>query len=386
MQDNSIRPEVCVLSRSLSVRHNDIWGFGVQHVVYYLTKELLKLGVHPHIITRSKARTRGYEILSGIPIYNVGNPLCFSSFLKRLQLSHYLNFSIIHSHYTMESILHAFYRKIQISPQPFVVHVHQKPLYPPVHLPSRSRIVLNVADAIIVIDHDSKNLLCQNFNVPEDKVHVIYNGVDLNTFRPITTEEKEKTKEKYEIQGKVVLYVGKFGPRRGLHNIIKSAPRVLCDKPETTFCFVGFTREKKGYLSKIEKLSDKLNVSQNIRYFNFIPHESLSQIYGMADVFVMPDMYHGASSMTLFEAMACGVPIVATHLEPDDIPGYDQSLVDLEYGDTESLSYAITKVLSDRDLADKLSVHCRQIAENFFSWERVAKEVYNLYMDLLTDS
>ena len=138
-----------------------------------------------------------------------------------------------------------------------------------------------------------KEKLIAELEIPEHKIAVFPNGVDLNRFHP---RDRIAMRRKYGIpaEGFVVAYVGNFLEGKGV-GVMAAA---LDGLPGTGLLFIGSGPHRPE--------------AANILFRGILPHEQIPEILSAADVFVMPSFVEGCCNAVI-EAMACGLPIVASN-------------------------------------------------------------------------
>ncbi len=155
------------------------------------------------------------------------------------------------------------------------------------------------ATGIITVSSALKLKLVE-LGVPEEKISVLRNGVDLKLFRP---GSREAAQSNLGLNGKILLSVGNLIKLKG-HDLIISA---LAEIPDATLVIVGDGPE----LSSLSELSVSLGVSSRVRFVPAQSQVSLSEYYCAADVLILASSNEGWPNV-LLEAMACGTPVVAT--------------------------------------------------------------------------
>ena len=162
-------------------------------------------------------------------------------------------------------------------------------------------------------------------------------------------------KETLNPHGPLVLFVGRISPQKGLHYLIMSAPEVIKKIPDVKFVIRSYAAEEK-YREYLAELINSYNLKD---YFKIIlessAYEEIPKYMKAADVFVLPSVSEGLG-VVLLEAMACGVPIVASKVggAPDLISDEHNGLL-FKSGDVKGLSEALIKILSDKALAKRFS-------------------------------
>ena len=229
---------------------------------------------------------------------------------------------------------------------------------------------------------------------------MINNGVDLEKFR-IRKEDgsKEKAKERFSVNGcKVMLSIGGIEPRKNTLSILKAysiakpyfksqGERLvwLIGGGETLFDYRDYRDE---FFSGIKTLGLKLDIHEphssdgDIFILGAIPHDSINELYRASDVLVFPSVKEGWGLVVL-EAMASGVPVVSSNIEPMTeylIDGENSILVSpMDY---ETLSRKIIRVLEETDLRNKLIRNGRKTSEAY-SWRNTALRHSEFYSGVL---
>ncbi|KFI36453.1 hypothetical protein HX99_04255, partial [Peptococcaceae bacterium SCADC1_2_3] len=161
--------------------------------------------------------------------------------------------------------------------------------------------------------------------------------------------------------------------------LIKSAPIVIDKIPKTYFIIIG-DGEKRG---KLEKLSEDLNVKNNIKFLGFIPHEDLPKYLTAADIYVSTSLSDG-TSVSLLEAMGCELVPVVT-----DIPanqdwikqGVNGFLVPIR--DHNALANKIIYLLENEEKRKTFGIASREIVEEKSDYYKQMAEIEKIYEDLV---
>ncbi|MBW2139791.1 MAG: glycosyltransferase family 4 protein, partial [Deltaproteobacteria bacterium] len=144
--------------------------------------------------------------------------------------------------------------------------------------------------------------IIRHYRVPEDKIRVIYNGLDRGRFYPELREaHRERVRQELDLtqDEPVALFVGSGFSRKGLPNVIRALQQI-----QIKLLVVGRDRIK-----SYESLARKLSVAERVKFLG--PRMDVERLYGAADVFVLPSLYEPFSNACL-EAMAAGLPVVTS--------------------------------------------------------------------------
>lgn len=175
--------------------------------------------------------------------------------------------------------------------------------------------------------------------------------VDVSKFRPLREDVLRPLKEKLAGQSKMILYVGRLSPIKGLEYLLFAFKDVLNFFPNCVLIIIGSGFGEERY----RNLVDQLDIRANVRFLGYINHDKLPEYYNIADVYVLPSLREELSN-TIMEAMACGIPIVATeaggnpYLIKDGVTGF---LVPPK--DINVLSRKIISILNDPRQASRIS-------------------------------
>lgn len=142
-----------------------------------------------------------------------------------------------------------------------------------------------------------------DLGVPEARVRVLRNGVDLDLFRP--PADRDAARGTLALTRRTLVSVGHLIDRKGHDLVIAALPAL----PDTDLLIVGEGPER----AALEALAARLGVGARVRFLGRRPHEDLPAIYGAADALVLASSREGWANV-LLEAMACGTPVVATAL------------------------------------------------------------------------
>jgi len=229
-----------------------------------------------------------------------------------------------------------------------------------------NRFAARVADRVICISQEIVH--CARYaGATADRLAIIPNSINLAVF-----QASRKSKD-----GRICLYVGALRPIKGVEYLIRAIPKVLKRFPETRFVLVGDGPDRE----KIARWIAAYGLSQSVELAGYVFHDRLPAYYQQADLFVMPSL-NEAQGLVALEAMACGLPVVASQVGgiPEMIQdGHNGLLVPPK--DSDALAGAIIRVLDDRTLRGSLSQNALQAARKF-SWEKNINKFVALFSDV----
>lgn len=175
---------------------------------------------------------------------------------------------------------------------------------------SRKQRILNVMNQSTAIVSVSDNIRRQllKFDIPDEKIHVIYRGVDFDKFHPASRDESRQLLGLAH-HHRLLLWVGRMVPVKGLDVLLKSL-RILKDqKVDVTALLIG-----SGPLEgKLKTEVETLGINENVQFQGNIAHDHLPDWYRAADLTVLPSLSEGIPNV-LLESISCGTPFVASRV------------------------------------------------------------------------
>jgi len=232
------------------------------------------------------------------------------------------------------------------------------------------------ADRVIAVSQHTAKDVIDFFKIDKKKVRVVYHGVG-DHFRPdVPGESILEVKKYYRIStAKYILWVGTLEPRKNLPTLIKAYSQLKSIHSEYTLVLGGGP----GWQYQ-DILNLTLSLGNRIQITGYLPQRDLIPLYAGASLFAYPSLYEGFG-MPLLEAMASGVPIVASRTSSiPEVVGDAGVLVDpLSISD---MGKAIMKLLDDSSLRSSMQEKGIQRAKQF-TWERAAQETLQIYQEIL---
>jgi glycosyltransferase involved in cell wall biosynthesis len=229
---------------------------------------------------------------------------------------------------------------------------------------------------IIVCSEFMKGESARLFNAPEDKIDVIYNGVQAARFEfEWSEEERRQHRAKLALpHEKIVMFVGRFVREKGIQVLLNAACSILAQEPDTKFLIVGG-----GHKERYERFVEWMGLRDKVLFTGFMANRSLHQLYRVADVAVFPSLYEPFGIVAL-EAMAAGAPVVASDAGGlQEVVLHDQTGTLSFAGDPKSLAWAVLRVLQAPDRAQKLTEAARERLVKDFDWSGIADQTIAVY-------
>ncbi|MDG1730211.1 MAG: glycogen synthase [Algibacter sp.] len=257
------------------------------------------------------------------------------------------------------------------------------------------KTALEMADALIAVSEETKEDVIKHFNVDESKIHVIYNGIDLQQY--ITTPETS-TLDEYNVDKTkpYVLFVGRITRQKGIIHLV-NAIKYIDPDTQIVLC-AGAPDTKEIGIEMEEAVNEVKKTRDNVIWIDkMVTKEEIIQLYSHADVFCCPSIYEPFGIINI-EAMACNTAVVASavggikevvvHGETGLlIPLEQQKVAPFEPIDPDKfsrdLANGVNKIILDKSLRETMAKNGRKRVEDYFDWIAIAKQVEELYKSLI---
>lgn len=210
----------------------------------------------------------------------------------------------------------------------------------------------------------------------KEKITVIPNGMAGIFFKQV---KKNRFRQRHGIpeDAKVVLFFGRLNPTKGTDKLAQAGKEILATRKDIHFVFVGPDEGMKQKVSEIIAGEKNMHLLEPIR-----ERENVAEMYQAADLYCLPS-YREGLPLTLFEAMASGLPIVASPVNgvPYEMKDPENGLF-VQYGDIEGLKKAILKILGEKKLWQKMSRANKERAKQY-DWDIIAERYMAVYAEAI---
>jgi glycosyltransferase involved in cell wall biosynthesis len=367
---------------------------GIERVVYEQSRRLLQKQFELMVLTNrigtekqysyDGIRVQCYDSLStgfrlGVP-YPIPSVASCKTFLESVKSSDLIH---VHGHPYLSSLIAAKIAKRYSKPLVLTQHntfIEYNNFWDEIEKLNDlaiGREVLKEAEKIIVVSNATKNYVLR-LGADSEKIRVLHNGVDVNRFRPLTGV-KDEMRKKLGISkdSSVVLTVRRLVYKNGIDTLIESAKIAVKKNPRLFFLVVG----KGPDFEKVKEKIEELGIQENFRLTGFISDEALPFYYNVADFFVLPSKSGEGLPLVALEAMACGLPVIATNV------GGISEVMEEGYGklvppnSPDSFAEAILE-FSHSELST-LKNDLRAIIEQKYSWDRNVEKLVEIYEELI---
>jgi D-inositol-3-phosphate glycosyltransferase len=237
---------------------------------------------------------------------------------------------------------------------------------PVLRIEAEKRLVESCQTIIAATDR-GKQELERFYNATTGKINIVPCGVNMELFRPF---EKNLAKAKLGLNNqKVVLFVGRLDPLKGVERLIEAMPEI-----NAKLIIIGGDGSSRKELEKLEKISSSLGVKERIDFKGTVKQEELPYFYSAADVCAVPS-YHESFSLVALEALSCGTPIVASDVgDLNSIVNVGKTGFVLENNNSVFLADALNRVLKwpERNMDSALQIRA---SINNYQWSDITVKI-----------
>lgn len=266
---------------------------------------------------------------------------------------------------------------------PLIAHVHATEFdraggnggNPLVHEIEREGLML--ADKILAVSEATKHIIHEKYDIPLDKIDVVYNSLDEDFLKQAYSLNHEEYKYIESLKSKgctIVSTVGRFTIQKGLSHLLHAAAKAVHKNPKLIFVFAGDGEEK----NELVNLAAELGIAKNVIFTGFVRGKQLRDVYELSDIFVMSSISE-PFGLTALEAAHHGDVLILT--KQSGVAEVIRSSFRYDFWDEEKLANEILAIAKSSALKATLqsSVHneYRKI-----SWEDVAQKCLKVYNNI----
>jgi glycogen synthase len=257
------------------------------------------------------------------------------------------------------------------------------------------KTAIEMADALIAVSEETKEDVMKYFDVDENKIKVIYNGINLTEY---VVTEKSSILDKFGIDKAkpFVLFVGRITRQKGIIHLVNAIKYI---DPDTQIVLCAGAPDTPEIAKEMEdSVNEVKKTRKNVIWIDeMLDKQSVIQLYSHADVFCCPSIYEPFGIINI-EAMACNTAVVASA-----VGGIKEVVVDGETGilvpvvqQTEApfepvnpdkfsrdLADGVNKLINNKDLRESMGEKGRKRVEDHFDWVAIAEQVKDLYKSLI---
>jgi glycosyltransferase involved in cell wall biosynthesis len=230
------------------------------------------------------------------------------------------------------------------------------------------------SDCILTVSDASKRDILHLFNIPPEKIVVVYNAIDAHFSVTPPLDAVARVRERYQLDQRFVLYVGNIKPHKNLVRLIEAFSELRAgDLEDIKLLIIGDEISK---LPALRHAVHRHKLHKHVRFLGYVPDDQLAVLYRLAAVFIFPSLYEGFGLPPL-EAMASGTPVVVSNVSSlPEVVGDAAVLVDPH--DIDSIVDGLRSVLTNPARAEDMRRKGLERAREF-SWERSVARTLEVY-------
>jgi len=267
-----------------------------------------------------------------------------------------------------------------------VLSMHNDMFGPEKIHPDEGAYVVDHVDRIVTISSYIGRNIVSLFPAAERKVRPIYSGVDLSRFVPCYSKEakniRDHVRTKYQLTGKkIILYVGRLSPKKGAHVLVWAMRELAKKHKDCVLVLVGSNWYSQNlvsdYIAYVRALANRSPLP--VISTGFVTPDEVHQWFIAADIFVCTSQWQEPLARVHYEAMAAGLPIITTRRggNAEVIDGNGLIIDNAE--DSSEFTQKISQLLENPRLMENMGRKGRQLAEEKYSWKRVADEILDVW-------
>jgi glycosyltransferase involved in cell wall biosynthesis len=218
------------------------------------------------------------------------------------------------------------------------------------------------------------------FNIPVDKISVIPNGVDPGPLQTCPEEEVSRLRKFYAPKGeKLLFFVGRITPEKGLQVLMRAMPLILATAPDVRLLVAGKNSEQ------MKPLLEELRITRQVELLGFISDERRNCLYSAVDVAVFPSLYE-PFGMVALEAMAAGCSVIASDVGGlSEVVHHRQNGLTVMANNPQSIAWAVEQLFEDPAQAQIWREEAKRQVVAFYSWDKIATRTVELYRTIHRD-
>lgn len=370
---------------------------GLAQHVFDLTRALSDIGEEVHLITVGSNDAPEFENVNGVKVYRV-YPYSVSShdfvnWVTQLNLamleravsvvSDEGSFNIVHGHdwlvaYASRAVKHAF--RI-----PMVATIHATEYGRNYGL--HNNMQRHISDVEWWLIFESWKVICCSrymkgelhhvFQVPDDKIKIINNGVDAGAFRP---KSINYGRDEYAAPGEqIVLYVGRLVREKGVQVLLDAIPHILKCRPGTKFIIAG----RGPHEGALRHQASAMGISNKVYFTGYVNDDIRNALYSWSDVAAIPSLYEPFGIVAL-EAMAARTPVITSDTGGlSEIVDHCVDGLKAYTGNSQSLADMIIWMLTDRNMAENMKKMAFEKVRRHYDWHEIAGQTRDVYKEII---
>jgi len=371
---------------------------GMERYIFFLARYLKEEGINIEIITSSVEGKKGEESYEGINFILLSPQVVtkgifkflmfpLTSHLFTLNIARYLkniDFDILHSFGGTPLFYNILVKKRPpVVNQPFGLEPFKtkglRKIYNYLVWYLFTKYILKTSDAIASEGDNQTKDITKIFNIPKEKCFNLPDGVDIQTIEKYTANPKiTRADIGLKPTDFVLINVNRLAPNKGVNYLIDALNILKKSIKDIKLIIIGTGSEE----SKILKQIENYGLKDIILHFKNVDDETLYNYYSLADIFVCPTLYEGLP-IVILEAMACGLPIVATNTAENPQVVKDKiNGVLVPVASSSGIADGVLKLYENNQQRKQMGIKSKEIIKDY-DWRIIAKKAIEKYKHLI---
>jgi len=236
-------------------------------------------------------------------------------------------------------------------------------------------LLSHFTEKLVVVSNATKNFVCDEWGVKQNKVNLIYNGVDLDKFKTEENNQKIKTEFGIKVGDVTIGSVGRLAKIKNYEMLIDSFSVLIRKFKNLQLIFVGDGDQK-------NKLKKRVKKNQLDRYVKFLgQRKDVHKILNLIDIFVLPSFSEGLS-IAVLEAMASSIPVILTNVGGNsEIIQKNRCGIIIESDEKRQLIDALNDLIINKSKRNKIGREGKKRVQKMFNQDDMIKKYEKLYFD-----
>jgi glycosyltransferase involved in cell wall biosynthesis len=230
------------------------------------------------------------------------------------------------------------------------------------------------AKRIATVSSYSKQDICHQYNIPGDKIDVVYNGAH-DEYKPLEWDEREAVKAKYADGCEYFVFAGALHPRKNIVNLLKA--------------FIAFKKRQRSNMKlvivgryawkydEVVKMREEMPFKEDVKWVGYMHVDELCKVMGGAYALVYPSLFEGFG-IPILEALECNVPVIISNTSAmPEVAGDAGLLVDPT--NVDDIADKMQQLYKDENLRAKLITNAKEQVKKF-SWDKSADRLWSCLM------
>jgi glycogen synthase len=373
---------------------------GLARHVRKVAEGLVEQGHDVHVLTRGGEESPTEDEAGGVSIHRVVEPKRptdlgeFVAWVERMnsdmlaagvEIGDRFDFDVVHGHDWLVAMACDHLAKRFDAPLVTTIHAtefgrHQGWVqdHPQSYIHGVERWITNRSDRVIVCSFYMREQVAEIFGVPDERISVIWNGIDPADLQPHARPELEALRSRFATPDeKLVLLIGRLVYEKGFQLALEAMPELIRRNPEIRFLVAGSGTHE----DELRRQADDLDLMGHGTFLGWMGDDVLHSLYRIADVCVVPSIYEPFGLVAL-EAMASGCPcIVADTGGLREVVPHEEAGLRFTAKDPGALAETVERIIRDHALRERLIAEAAEHVRRF-DWSDVAAATSELYGEL----